>query len=139
MYLLDTNVISELRKLRAGRADRSVAAWADGADSSKQFLSVVTLLEIEMGALSMERKDARRGALLRSWIDHRVMPEFDGRILPVDVQIVQRCAQLHVPNPCSYRDSLIAATALVHRMTLVTRNVDDFARTGVLLLNPWER
>jgi predicted nucleic acid-binding protein len=137
MYLLDTNVLSELRKLDGGRADPRVVAWADSVAAS-QFLSVITLMEIEMGALQIERKDPRQGAMLRAWIELKILPNFDDHILAVDNRIARRCAALHVPNPCSYRDSLIAATALVHGMTVVTRDASHFKRTGVSLLNPWE-
>jgi toxin FitB len=138
MYLLDTNVISELRKLGAGKADLRVGAWANAVKASSQFLSVITIMELEHGALQMERKDARQGTRLRTWIERIILPGFAGRILIIDQQIARRCAGLQVPDPCSYRDSLIAATALVHGMIVVTRNVRHFRRTGVEILNPWE-
>jgi toxin FitB len=138
MYLLDTNVISELRKSGAGKIDRRVEAWATRSKLEEQFLSVITVLELEMGALQMERRDARQGAALRSFLERTVLPKFEARILGVNTQIARRCAMLHVPNPRSYRDSLIAATALVHGLTVVTRNVRDFESTGVAILNPWE-
>ncbi len=136
MYVLDTNVVSELRKIDAGRANPRVKAWAKKLHSESAFLSVITVMELEQGTLSMERRDARQGAMLRAWLDGQILVEFDGRVLPVDLQIAKRCAAIHVPNPCSYRDSLIAATALVHGMTVVTRNVADFEGTGVSILNP---
>jgi hypothetical protein len=138
MYLIDTNVISELRKASAGRADPQVAAWARSVRAESMFLSAVCVLELEMGVLLMERRDARQGAILRSWLENRVLPAFAGRILPVDTSVALRCAALHVPNPRSYRDSLIAATAMVHGMTVVTRNISNFEATGAALLNPWE-
>lgn len=138
MYLLDTNVVSELRKIRAGKADMNVAAWADSVDASELFLSVVTLQELEIGVLSAERRDPSQGAILRTWLSSHVMPAFNGRILDVDTAVAQRSARLHVPDPRPVRDGLIAATALVHGMTVVTRNVSDFAPTGVPALNPWE-
>jgi hypothetical protein len=137
MYLLDTNVISEFRKASAGKADRQVAAWANSVSTESMFLSAVCILEMEMGALLMERRDPRQGAVLRSWLEDRVLPAFAGRVLPVDTSVALRCAALHVPNPRSYRDSLIAATAMIHGMTVVTRNTSDFEPTGVALLNPW--
>lgn len=137
MYLLDTNVISEFRKARLGKADRQVAAWANCVSVESMFLSVISVLELEQGALQMERRDALQGAVLRSWVDRHVLPNFSNRILIVDCAVALRCAGLHVPNPRDYRDSLIAATALVHGMTIVTRNVRDFKDTGVALLNPW--
>ena len=138
MYLLDTNVISEFRKASVGKADRQVAAWANSVSTESMFLSAVCILEMEMGALLMELRDPRQRAVLRSWLADRVLPAFAGRILPVDTPVALRCAALHVPNPCSYRDSLIAATAMVHGMAVVTRNVSDFEATGVALLNPWQ-
>ena len=138
MYLLDTNVVSELRKSDAGTAHPQVKIWSKGLDDGSTFLSVVTVLELEMGVLLMERRDARQGAMLRNWMENLVLPEYAGRILPIDTPVALRCAALHVPNPRSYRDSLIAATALVHGMTLVTRNKADFKPTGVAVVNPWE-
>jgi predicted nucleic acid-binding protein len=138
MYLLDTNVISELRKARAGKADRNVAAWAAPVPLAQLFVSVVTIHELEMGVLLVERRDARQGRLLRTWLDGRVIAGFGTRILSVDTAIVRRSARLHVPDPRPFRDALIAATALVHGMTVVTRNVSDFEPTGVPLINPWE-
>lgn len=135
MYLLDTNVISELR--RPERADRNVVAWADAIPAASFFLSVITILEIELGALLVARKDMAQGAVLRGWIDEQVLPRFDGRILSIDTMVAQRCARLHVPDPRAERDALIAATALVHGLTVVTRNVIDFEPAGVAVLNPW--
>jgi predicted nucleic acid-binding protein len=138
MYLLDTNVISEFRKASIGKADRQVAAWANSVPLESMFLSSVCILEMELGTLLMERRDARQGAILRSWMEDHVLPSFAGRILVVDTPVALKGAALQVPNPRSYRDALIAATALVHGMTVVTRNVKDFKDTGVALLNPWQ-
>jgi hypothetical protein len=138
MFVLDTGVVSELRKAQAGKADRNVAAWASGVSVDSLFLSAITILELETGVLLVLRRDPRQGALLRAWLDQAVLPAFAGRILPVDTAVAQRCAALHVPGPRSDRDALIAATALVHGMTVVTRNLADFAATGALLLNPWD-
>lgn len=135
--LLDTNVISEFRK--SGNADRNVMAWAAGLREDDIFLSVISVFEIQLGALRIARRDDRQGMMLRSWIDDRILARFHGRILPVDVAVALRCAELHVPNPRPERDALIAATALVHEMTLATRNTADFNGTGVPLLNPWDR
>jgi len=137
MYVLDTNVVSELRKVRAGKADMHVSAWTSTVDAASLFLSAISVMELETGVLQIERRDAKQGALLRAWLDHHVMPEFAGRILPIDSIVAQRCARLHVPDRRSERDALIAATALVHGMTVVTRNIADFAGTGANLLNPW--
>jgi predicted nucleic acid-binding protein len=140
MYLLDTNVVAELRKAKAGKADKNVTAWAESVVPSSLFLSAITVLELELGVLLMERRDHAQGAsgaILRSWMDGHVLPAFAGRILPIDAPIARRCAELHVPDPKSERDAFIAATALVHGMTVVTRNVDDFTSTDVAVLNPW--
>ena len=136
MLLLDTNVISELR--RPEKADSNVLAWASTIPAASFFISAISILEIELGALLIARKDAAQGAILRAWIDDQILPRFDGRILAVDIVVAQRCARLHVPDPRTERDALIAATAMVHGLTVVTRNVTDFEPVGVPLLNPWK-
>lgn len=136
MFLLDTNVISELR--RPDKADRNVVAWANAVPAANFFMSVISILEIELGARLIDRRDAVQGTVLRAWINDQVLARFEGRILAIDTAVAQRCAQLHVPNPRAERDALIAATALVHGLTVVTRNVGDFEPTGVPLLNPWD-
>ena len=137
MFLIDTNVLSELR--RPERVNRNVAAWARGVPAASFFLSVVSILEVEIGALRLARKDPAQGAIFRAWIDGQVLTRFEGRILPVDTSVAQRCARLHVPDPHSERDALIAATALVHGLTMVTRNTADCASAGIALLNPWNQ
>ena len=137
MYLLDTNVVSELRKARSGKADKNVAIWADSVDAADLFLSAITIQELEIGILLVERRDPAQGGMLRAWLNNHVLPAFTSRVLPVDTAVAQRSAKLHVPDPRPVRDGLIAGTALVHGMTLVTRNVSDFEGTGVLILNPW--
>ena len=137
MYLLDTNVVSEMRKIRAGKADPHVAAWADSVDADDLYLSVITHEELEIGLLLTERRDPAQGAMLRAWLHKFVFPAFAARTLAVDVAVVERSAALHVPDPRPVRDCLIAATALVHGMTVVTRNVIDFETTGAAVFNPW--
>jgi hypothetical protein len=139
MFLLDTNVVSELRKVVSGKADARVVAWAQSVDTASLYLSAISLLELELGVLQIERRDPAQGAILRTWLDSQVAPAFAGRILAVDANVARRCARLHVPNPRAERDALIAATALTHGMTVVTRNTADFAATGVALLDPWRR
>jgi len=139
MLLLDTNVISELRKTANVRADPAVAAWAARQDPESTFLSAVTLFEIEHGILRMERRDEAQGAALRRWFEDQVLPGFDGRVLPFDIAVARRCAALHVPDPKPERDAMIAATALVHGLTLATRNVADFRDMGVKLVDPWAK
>lgn len=136
MFILDTNVVSELRKGK--KAHRSVKIWAQALPSASFYLSVVSILELEIGILLLERRDRQQGGILRAWMDGHVLPSFSGRILPIDTVVAQRCAVLHVPNPRSDRDALIAATALVHGMTIVSRNVSHFQPTGVRAVNPWQ-
>ncbi len=137
MYLLDTDVVSELRKARSGKADAKVAAWAAEIPTSSLFLSVITLEELEIGVRLVERRDPRQGSILRAWLDDHVLPAFAERILPIDVRVARRSASLHVPDPRPIRDTLLAATALVHELTVATRNVDDFEPRGVDLVDPW--
>lgn len=138
MFLLDTNVVSELRKAGDGRADPRVTAWLSRSDAADFYLSAVTLMELELGVLLIARRDQQQGDRLRAWLDTYVLPEFAERTLPVDATVARRCARLHVPDPRPERDAFIAATALVHSMTVVTRNVADFEATGVALVNPWQ-
>ena len=136
MYILDTNVVSELRK--AKRAHQNVRKWAHPLPALSFYISVISVLELEIGILLIERRDKEQVSILRAWMDRHVLPTFSGRILAIDTAVAQRCATLHVPNPRSDRDALIAATALVHGLTVATRNVAEFERMGVGVLNPWE-
>lgn len=137
MFLLDTNVVSELRKANSGNANSHVVEWANRVSATSFYISVITVLELETGIMLVERRDSSQGAVLRSWFDSYVLPAFSGRIFPVDLAVARCCAKLHVPDRQSDRDAIIAATALVHGMTVATRNVDDFVRSGVDLVNPW--
>lgn len=137
MYILDTNVVSELRKVRLGKANARVAKWAESVVVADLYLSAISVQELEIGVQLLERRDPAQGMMFRGWLDNQVLPAFAGRILPVDAEVARRSAGLHVPDPGPMRDSLIAATALVHGMTVVTRNVADFEPSGVGLLNPW--
>ena len=138
MLLLDTDVVSELRKVRSGRADPNLARWSETLDTADLFVSAITICEIEIGVLLAERRDPRQGAVFREWLETLVLSAFDGRILPVDTAVARRAARLHVPEPLPINDAFIAATALVHGMTVVTRNLADFASTGVPSFNPWD-
>jgi predicted nucleic acid-binding protein len=131
-------VVCELRKAGDGRADPRLVATLSGMDATRFYLSAVTILELELGILRIERRDAVHGARLRAWMDRQILPEFGARILAVDDTVALRCARLHVPDPRPERDAYIAATALVHGMTVITRNVADFAPMGVSLMNPWD-
>lgn len=135
-HLLDTNVVSELRK-SVRRADSRVRAWVAGRVPSDLYLSAITVLEVEVGIGRVARRDALLGERLQGWLDDELLDAFAGRILPVDVPVARRAARLHVPDPRPERDALIAATATVHGLTIVTRNVKDFAALDVPILNPW--
>ena len=139
MFILDTNVLSELRKTVTGRADRRVLDWSNSVDDARIFLSSVTILELETGALRLEwRGDTAQARALRTWLEDQVLTVFKGRILPIDTAVARRCAALHVPDRRPDRDAFIAATALVHNMTVVTRNTADFEGAGAKLLDPWQ-
>ncbi|MDV3258279.1 MAG: type II toxin-antitoxin system VapC family toxin [Sphingomonas sp.] len=135
MHLLDTNVVSVFRRI--DKAPREVIDWAASVDAEDFYLSVITVLEIEQGILRKARTDEAQANLYRDWLERDILIRFEERILPIDLAVARRCAALHVPDPKSERDALIAATALVHGMTVVTRNEDDFRATGVALINPW--
>lgn len=135
-YLLDTNVVSELRK-RFGVVDAHVLAWSRHRPPSELYLSVVTVLEVEIGVARVERRDRHQGALLRTWLEDRVLGAFSGRILPIGLDVVRRAALMQVPDPRHDRDAYLAATAAVRGLTVVTRNIGDFDSLGVALVNPW--
>lgn len=138
MFVLDTNVVSELRKVASRKAAPGVVAWAEKTPPGAMFISAITVLELELGVLRIERRDPTSGGMLRLWLERRVLPTFDGRILAIGATVARRCAALHVPDPRAERDALIAATALVHGMAVVTRNTRDFAPMGVAVVNPWD-
>lgn len=136
MFVLDTNIVSELRK--GTRAHANVRKWAEALPAAALYMSAISILELEIGILLVERRDMKQGAVLRAWMERHVLPTFTGRVLAVDTAVAQRCAALHLPNPRSDRDPIIAATALVHGMTVATRNVKHFKAMGVAMVDPWQ-
>lgn len=134
MYLLDTSIVSELRHARAGQTDAGLTRWAAGIDTQNLFISALSLMELEAAVMQAERRDKVAAAGLRGWLDHQVMKAFDARILPIDAAVSRRCAHLAIGDT---RDALLAATALVHGLTLVTRNVAAYRPGRVKLFNPW--
>ncbi|MGD1954925.1 MAG: type II toxin-antitoxin system VapC family toxin [Sphingomonadales bacterium] len=139
MFLLDTNVVSELRKVGDGRADKNVVTWGSSASTALFYLSVVTLMELEVGVHRIERRDSKQGEMLRTWLTQKVMPTFENQRLPIDEDIAQTCAALQIPDPRPERDTWIAATAIVHKMVVVTRNIGDFVPMCVEFINPWDQ
>lgn len=139
MYLLDTNVISELRKIDNGKANPSVVQWASSVNAEALYLSSITVAEIETGVGRMEQRDSEQGGTLREWLENYVLNAFEGRIIPMDNIVARRLGEIQVQQPRPTADAIIAATALVHRMAVVTRNVKDFQVEGLQLINPWER
>lgn len=136
MFLLDTDVVVELRLSGSAQAHPAVVAWAASQPPSALFLSAITVMELETRVLSIMRQDGGKGAALKSWLNDQVLKAFAGRILPVDTTVAQRCARLQVTHPRPDRDALIAATALVHGMTVVTGNTGVFAGSGVVTQDP---
>ncbi|MEJ6548400.1 type II toxin-antitoxin system VapC family toxin [Corynebacterium sp. USCH3] len=136
-YLLDTNVVSELRK-RPGVADGNVVSWAEKLNAGDAAISVITVMEIELGIARVDRRDPTQGMLLRQWLNNSVLPGFENLILPVTLDVVRTCVPYHVPDPRPERDAFIAATAQVHGLTVATRNVRDFADIPIPVVNPWK-
>lgn len=134
-YLLDTNVISELRK--AERCDRHVRSWYVAAAGAEKYLSVLTVGEVRRGIESIRRRDERSARALDSWLE-MLLRTFSARILPVDEAVADEWGRLSVPDPLPIIDGLLAATAKIHGLTVVTRNVNDVERTGVACVNPFE-
>lgn len=137
MFLLDTNVVSDLRKVKSGNVDPDFREWASNLQIHQAYISVMTIFEIEMGIAKKERKDAVQGAILRDWFENKVRPTFKDRVLPITSEISTCAANLHVPDPKSDRDAFIAATGLEHGLIVVTRNIDDFINMQVGLFNPY--
>jgi len=134
MVLLDTNVVSELRR----SPHENVARWASRQDDTA-MLSAITIKELEYGILKLARHDPRQAAPLRDWFENGVLVTFANRILPIDAKVAQAAAALHLPGPAPENDAYIAATALVHHLTVATRNVKDFAQfPGLRVVNPWD-
>ena len=138
MWLFDTCVISELRKMPSGRADAQVVRWTETHPLQQAYLSAITVKELVYGVLLVERRDHEQGRRLRDWFD-TTLALFDGKVLPVDEAVAIRAAGLHVPDPAPEADTYIAATALVHGLRLATRNTSDFSHfSDLVLVNPWQ-
>ncbi len=137
MYLLDTNIVSELRKTKQGRCNTHVLSWSKTVTPASLYISSISVMELELGILLLARHNPAQSQLIRIWFEQKVLPAFEGRILPIDTTVAKNCAKLHMPDRKPDRDALIAATALTHSMTVVTRNVADFEKTGVTLINPF--
>ncbi len=137
-FLLDTNVVSELRKPERVCAI-SVREWARAHDPESLYLSVLTVQELETGIGRIERRDAAQGRALRLWLEEHLLRQFEHRILSIDLPIARRAAQWHVPHPRPWVDAMIGATAFLHGLTVVTRNIRDFEPLGVPTINPWGR
>jgi len=142
LYLLDSNILSELRKAPAGKANQGVVSWAQSVLPQSLFISAITVMELKKGVQLKARQDPVEGDILRRWLVDRVLPSFLGRILPVDEAVALENADYHIPSPKPLADSLIAATAKVHGLCVVTRNVKDFEAFrqahGLRVLNPWD-
>lgn len=137
MYLLDTNIISEIRKINLKTANIGVTQWAENNHKDLMYISVISLFELEKGVLNLERKDAQQGKIYRDWLDNKVKPTFENRILSITPQTVLICAKMHIPDKKSITDSLIAATAIENHLTVITRNEKDFLTTGAKIFNPF--
>lgn len=139
MILLDTNVISEIRKIEQNKANANVVAWANALDFSKVYLSAIVVGELKLGILlKRHNKDFVQADILEDWLNNWVLAKFANRILPVDEQVAQIYASLNAPNPKSTNDAYIASTAIAHNLTIATRNVKDFDGMPVKLINPFE-
>jgi len=135
-YLIDTNVVSELRK--KGKCHPAVRQWQDGVTGGEIFISAISLMEIKNGMLGARRKDPAFGEILEDWYENQVKPTFEGRVLPVDLAAAECAGEILQHRTRGLADALIAATAQVHGLTLVTRNTADFYDAGIKLVNPWE-
>jgi len=133
-FLIDTNVVSELRK--GERADAGVRAWFDEHKADQLWLSVLVVGELRRGVELLRRRDEQAGTRLSDWLD-TIAHDFDDRIIPITIEVAERWAALNVPDPVPVVDGLLAATALERDLVLVTRKTADIERTGVAVLNPF--
>lgn len=136
MYLLDTNVVSELRKIQSKHS--AFNDWYKTIDPQTCYLSSLTIFEIRKGILLKSLKDPQQAEILQHWFNERLIPHFHGRVLDFTADMAEIMAKLHVPNPAPFADSIIASTALYYDLTVITRNIQDFQNLGVKLINPFE-
>ena len=135
-YLLDTNVVSALRKPERNPAVRT---WAVTIPPTDLFVAAHTIAEIERGVIAKERTDPPQGRILRAWLEDRVLPAFAGRVLSFDLPAARVLATYRVPEHAPDADAVIAAVAESNSMVVVTRNIRDFEPLGAPCLNPWEQ
>lgn len=139
MYLLDTNVISQIRKVNHPKCPPIFKTWFDKVDLNHCYLATITLFEIERGILQKAHKDKMQADMIRHWFEHQIKPEFAERVLSLDMPNALKTAYFHVPNPAPLIDSFLAGIAISHELILVTRNTKDFIGfDGIKLLNPFE-
>lgn len=138
MYLFDTNIVSEMRKIKRGDADKQLVTWLQSVSHTDFYTNAVVLMELQRGILGKVRKDPQQAKNLENWFQTAVKTMFEGRILPIDETTATICARLHVPNLTPENDAWIAASAIQHNLTLVTRNTKDFQHPNLRVFNPFE-
>jgi len=138
MYLLDTNVVSEIRKIRQNKTNQNVVAWLSRVQKESLYTNAVVLMEIERGILRLENIDPQQADRFKNWYHSAVKPMFHERILPIDEATATVCSRLHVPDLSPENDAWVAASAIQYDLTLVTRNTRDFGHSNLRVLNPFD-